>query len=90
METTEMVQLLGAECDQGGDEKEQEVFLSWSKVLPPLVQTGDGNATTSWEKGEQPTRNLGYYCRCSVIVISAKSSEEGAKPDIFLNFESSF
>lgn len=66
METTEMQQLLGAECDQGEDEEEEKV-LPWSEVLPPLVRTGDGNATTRWDKDEQPRRNLGYYCRCSIL-----------------------
>lgn len=90
MKTTETLQLPGAERDQGGDEEEEEIFLSWLKVLPPLVQTGVGNATTSWGKDGQPTRNLGYYCCCSFIVISAKNSEEEAKPNTFSNFESIF
>lgn len=49
METTEMLQLLGAECDQEEEvmKRRKRFFLSRWKVLPPLVQTGDGNATTS-------------------------------------------
>lgn len=89
MDTTETLPLTDAGCDQGGDEM---VFLSRSKVLPLLVQTGDGNATTCGDKDEQPERNLGYYCRRSVIFCLNffKGSDEGAKSNIFQTFESSF
>lgn len=61
--------------------REGMLFLSWSKVLPPLGQTGDGNATTCWDKDEQPERNLGYYCRRSVIAVSAFSKVATKEPN---------
>lgn len=70
-----MQQLLGAEWDRGGDEEEEMIFLPRLKVLPPLVRTGDGNATTRWDKDEQPKRIFGYYGCCCVIVISAVNKE---------------